>query len=193
MPGVDSPTFSRPPLADQPWPVEDLELAPECMVCGGRERSAWRTELSDRVFRTSPGGWTLWRCGQCGAAQLDPRPTPAAIGRAYSAYYTHQGPEKNFLVPGDRPDLRLKRALHLSFYNRRTGIGIPAQCRLAGRRSRPAAGEAHVLGSSSGICRARRRTHNCWTSAVATGVSCASRVPLATGQWVSSSTPRRPR
>ena len=32
----------------------------------------------------------MWRCSECGCAYLDPRPTPASIGRAYRNYYTHE-------------------------------------------------------------------------------------------------------
>jgi SAM-dependent methyltransferase len=78
--------------------------------------------LADRIFGVAPGRWTLKRCSVCGAAGLDPRPTPATIGRAYERYYTHEGgPERHFLVPGDRPDLAFKRALHASHYQRAYG------------------------------------------------------------------------
>lgn len=103
------------------WPAGDTERAPACRICGSERRQRWLDGLTDRIFRAAPGRWTLWRCSDCNAATLDPRPTPASIGRAYSQYYTHGGAEKNFLVPGDRPDLKFKRALHLSFYNRTYG------------------------------------------------------------------------
>jgi SAM-dependent methyltransferase len=92
-----------------------------CEVCGGARRSILYGGLTDRIFRCAPGHWSLWRCEDCGAATLDPRPTAQSIGRAYAGYYTHAGVERNFLVPGDRPDLRIKRAMHLSYYNRRFG------------------------------------------------------------------------
>lgn len=104
------------------WPADALDAVPVCEVCGSTERTAWRTGLVDRIFNAAPGAWTLWRCAACGAATLDPRPTPASIGLAYSRYYTHsEAVARNFLVPGDRPDLRLKRALHLSHYNHAYG------------------------------------------------------------------------
>ena len=115
MPAMD------PSPIDAAWPAADLEAAPRCKVCGGSQRTAWLADLSDRIFGTAPGRWALWRCTDCSAAQLDPRPTPASIGRAYADYYTHQGADKHFLVPGDRPDLTIRRALHLSFYNHRFG------------------------------------------------------------------------
>lgn len=117
----DAETDRPPPFEPGDWPAADLEAAPTCRVCAGARREPWLEGLSDRIFRSTPGRWSLWRCTDCGAATLDPRPTPESIARAYSSYYTHGGPEKSFLVPGDRPDLWLKRAIHLSFYNRRYG------------------------------------------------------------------------
>ena len=119
MPAVSDVSHAAPPPVD--WPAGDLESVPACEVCGGVRRTLWRNGLSDRIFHAAPGRWALWRCVDCGAATLDPRPTPASIARAYAGYYTHAGVERNFLVPGDRPDLRIKRALHLSYYNRRFG------------------------------------------------------------------------
>ena len=141
---------------DQAWPAEDLEAASRCEVCGSAQRTAWLDDLSDRIFHTAPGRWTLWRCADCGAAQLDPRPTPASIGRAYAAYYTHQAAEKNFLVPGDRPDLKVRRALHLSFYNRHFGHRLEGDWPLgwlaigASRRRRARAGQfiRHLPGAA---------------------------------------------
>ncbi len=116
------PQASSPePYEPGEWPVADTERAAACPVCGSARREPWLDGLTDRIFRVASGRWTLWRCADCGAAHLDPRPTPASIGRAYGHYYTHGEPERQFLVPGDRPDLRVKRALHLSFYNRRFG------------------------------------------------------------------------
>lgn len=109
------------PFDPPDWPAADQEAAPTCRVCDGTARERWLDGLTDRIFRAAPGRWTLWRCSACGAATLDPRPTPGSIARAYSSYYTHDGPERHFIVPGDRPDLKFKRALHLSHYNRRFG------------------------------------------------------------------------
>ena len=56
-----------------------------------RRRSAaccWQG-LTDRVFGAAPGTWRLVRCAGCASGYLDPRPTPASIGRAYDVYYTH--------------------------------------------------------------------------------------------------------
>jgi SAM-dependent methyltransferase len=119
MPAVNDASRPAPEPAD--WPAGDLESVPLCEVCAGPRRTCWLGGLEDRIFHAAPGRWTLWRCLDCGAATLDPRPSAASIARAYGSYYTHAGGERNFLVPGDRPDLKLKRALHLSDYNRRYG------------------------------------------------------------------------
>lgn len=71
------------------WPIDDLEAAPHCPVCGSADRALLYADLTDRVFGTAPGRWNLQRCGSCGSAYLDPRPTPQSIGRAYAGYYTH--------------------------------------------------------------------------------------------------------
>ena len=107
-----------PSLENDPWPAADLETLGACEVCGGTDRPVWLDGLADRIFFVAPGRWRLRRCAACDVAQLDPRPTEASIGRAYARYYTHDAaPERQFLVPGDRPDLALKRALHADFYN----------------------------------------------------------------------------
>lgn len=138
----------QPAINQDDWPADDLEAAPACEVCAGDRRSAWLRGLRDRIFRTAPGEWTLWRCAACGAAQLDPRPTPASIGRAYADYYTHQAAERNFLVPGDAPDLKVRRALFVSYYNHCLGHRLDGAWPLgwlairASRRRRAWAGQA---------------------------------------------------
>src|SRR5438270_590848 len=71
------------------WPPNDLEAVSNCPACGAARRTVLYERLTDRVFRVAPGYWRLVRCGGCGSAYLDPRPTEANIGRAYAAYYTH--------------------------------------------------------------------------------------------------------
>jgi SAM-dependent methyltransferase len=73
------------------WPLEDLEHLDACPACRSPERRIFFLGLTDRVFGTAPGAWMLWRCDGCGAAYLDPRPSPESIGRAYESYYTHGG------------------------------------------------------------------------------------------------------
>lgn len=71
------------------WPPEDLEYMNRCPVCASPDRQLALASIEDLTFRTAPGHWTMWRCAGCCCAYLDPRPTPASIGRAYRRYYTH--------------------------------------------------------------------------------------------------------
>lgn len=110
---------SMPP---EDWPQDALERVVTCPVCCNPRRSAWRADLTDRIFATVGGRWTLWRCAGCAAAYLDPRPTVATIGRAYSTYYTHASePGHHIVVPSDLPAQRRRRAVHASYYNRYFG------------------------------------------------------------------------
>ena len=110
------------PLQHTDWPAGDLESPTACELCGSARRQPWLDGLVDRAFGVAPGRWQLQRCTDCGVAALNPRPTEASIGRAYQGYYTHDaGPERHFIVPGDRPDLPIKRALHADFYNQTWG------------------------------------------------------------------------
>jgi 2-polyprenyl-3-methyl-5-hydroxy-6-metoxy-1,4-benzoquinol methylase len=85
-PSVHEPV---PAPAGEQWPPEQLEAVPACPVCGVAERSVLFDGLTDRVFGAAPGSWRLVRCAGCASGYLDPRPTPASIGRAYEVYYTH--------------------------------------------------------------------------------------------------------
>jgi 2-polyprenyl-3-methyl-5-hydroxy-6-metoxy-1,4-benzoquinol methylase len=71
------------------WPADGLERVDVCPVCGTRERHTLHGGLTDRVFGSAPGTWTLVRCDGCASAYLDPRPTPETLGLAYATYYTH--------------------------------------------------------------------------------------------------------
>lgn len=73
------------------WPEGGLELVQQCPICGSEQRTLLYDGLTDRVFRTAPGRWTLYQCISCGSAYLDPRPNQATIGLAYGSYYTHEG------------------------------------------------------------------------------------------------------
>jgi 2-polyprenyl-3-methyl-5-hydroxy-6-metoxy-1,4-benzoquinol methylase len=78
------------------WAPDELEGVDACPACGGPRREQLYTELHDRVSSV-PGEWTLQRCLACESAYLDPRPTEASIGRAYTADYpTHTLPTRPF-------------------------------------------------------------------------------------------------
>lgn len=99
------------------WPQEGLERVGQCPVCGSRLAEQLHEGLTDRVFRCAPGVWTLYRCQECRCGYLNPRPTPATIGLAYSRYFTHEPPEE-----GPLHGLRyLRRAMSNGYRNRRWG------------------------------------------------------------------------
>jgi SAM-dependent methyltransferase len=58
-------------------------------VCGGDERELLHEGLTDRIWFTAAGSWTLHRCATCRSAFLDPRPDRDTLGLAYERYYTH--------------------------------------------------------------------------------------------------------
>ena len=70
-----------------------------------------------------PGKWRLAGCAGCGAGYLDPRPTPAAIARAYpGTYYTHAEPQ---LEPDPVGTMdRARRALRNGYVNGRFGLNM---------------------------------------------------------------------
>ncbi|MBK8750222.1 MAG: class I SAM-dependent methyltransferase [Candidatus Competibacteraceae bacterium] len=90
------------------WPESGLESVKQCPVCGSEQRTLLYDGLTDRVFRTAPGHWTLYQCTSCGSAYLDPRPNQATVGLAYGSYYTHDGQDH----PTIRRIGRLRTMLH---------------------------------------------------------------------------------
>lgn len=115
----------------EPWPSSDLEPVHACPVCGSPERTQLHDGLRDRVFYCAPGEWTLQQCSACRSAYLDPRPTAASIGRAYSSYYTHGGvwrPAAEELTP----TRRALRALSNAYFNQRFGTAFRPAAPLAG-------------------------------------------------------------
>ena len=102
------------------WPQADLETVAQCPVCESTKLEILHRGLTDRVFFCAPGAWDLFRCSDCSSAYLDPRPTPASIGRAYSRYFTHGGEwrkgAENLSLPR-----RVLRALSNGYFNHRFG------------------------------------------------------------------------
>ena len=91
----------------EPWPEDDTEPVPNCPICGASERELLYSDLSDRVFFSAPGLWTLWRCRRCRSGYLDPRPTRESISLAYGRYYTHA---EDGTPPPKVPPLRMRLA-----------------------------------------------------------------------------------
>lgn len=119
--------MTHPPSQDrQDWPSGDLETLGACPYCQARPRQRLFAGLRDYAFQVAPGTWTLWRCQGCRAAYLDPRPTPASIGRAYSRYYTHAAPAGHGLEGGGSPLRRLLTASLVGWLNRQYGHQLPA-------------------------------------------------------------------
>ncbi|MGP0060295.1 MAG: class I SAM-dependent methyltransferase [Beijerinckiaceae bacterium] len=112
--------------SEEKWPETDLEYLGKCPACDSGSRSKLFDDIRDYAFHVAPGTWTLWRCGGCEAAYLDPRPTESSIGRAYKSYYTHAKPRSAVLA--SRKDLvgRVKLGYYNSAfgYNFETGLSV---------------------------------------------------------------------
>lgn len=104
-------------LPGDDWPDDGLEAVPLCPVCGDERRTLFYAGLTDRLWFTAPGRWSLYRCEACSSVYLDPRPTRDTIGRAYTSYYTHAAPP-----PPPRDDLRT--ALVNGYLNARYGYTL---------------------------------------------------------------------
>jgi len=97
------------------WPAEELEAVDRCPLCGCADRKALHQDLTDRVFFCAPGRWSLYQCGGCEGAYLNPRPTLESIARAYSSYYTHEPEGEDDATPSAFE--RLKQAAYNGYLN----------------------------------------------------------------------------
>lgn len=85
------------------WSDGELEPVDACPSCGVATTGYRYQGLLDHLGGV-PGRWNFRHCECCKSLYLDPRPTPAAIGKAYSpkSYFTHEsGEEKNAADNGD--------------------------------------------------------------------------------------------
>ncbi|HLK58731.1 MAG TPA: class I SAM-dependent methyltransferase [Chthonomonadaceae bacterium] len=107
------------------WPEGGLEAVSACPVCRESRRSRVHDDLQDRIFGCAPGRFTLYRCEICGSGYLDPRPTAATIGLAYTQYYTHT-PVITEIGGERRPSWkqRLKGLLSDGYLNARYGYRV---------------------------------------------------------------------
>lgn len=71
------------------WPSDELETLGRCPLCASTDREVLQKDVVDRLFASAPGKWQVHRCLSCRSSYVDPRPTPASIGRAYTNYFTH--------------------------------------------------------------------------------------------------------
>ena len=108
------------------WPEDNLESVDRCPVCESGRRSVLYENLTDRIFFTAPGRWTLHRCLDCRSAFLDPRPDRATIGLAYETYYTHEDES-----PPKRPAAaNIRDAIRNGYLNARYGYDLMPSSRL---------------------------------------------------------------
>ena len=115
--------MTNPRDAAGEWPAGGLEEVDACPVCGSAARRVMYTGLSDRVFRSAPGSWTLIRCQECRSAYLDPRPTADTIELAYRSYYTHDGGAPD--ADAGRLRRRLANGYRRARWGYAQGSGIP--------------------------------------------------------------------
>jgi 2-polyprenyl-3-methyl-5-hydroxy-6-metoxy-1,4-benzoquinol methylase len=74
-------------VIDPTWTEDELEHLDRCVVCGSDRLAPFHEDLRAHA----EGPWRLDRCAGCSCALLNPRPTPAAIGKAYAGEYApHQ-------------------------------------------------------------------------------------------------------
>lgn len=76
------------------WGPDELESVSACPACKSVVTGYRYQNLKDHLGGV-PGRWGFRECADCGSLFLDPRPTPSAIGKAYSseAYFTHESGE----------------------------------------------------------------------------------------------------
>jgi SAM-dependent methyltransferase len=112
------------------WPAGGLEAVLTCPVCGSPRRRVLYEHLTDRLFG-APGEWTLWRCGGCPTAYLDPRPTAETVGLAYADYFWHEPPEDREAPPDGAAEWA-RRALRNGYLQRALGYEAEPSSRALG-------------------------------------------------------------
>lgn len=89
---------------NQPWPETALDHIDVCPYCASGNHEIAYEGTQDWTFENAPGRWSYWRCTDCSALYLSPRPNVQSIGQAYARYYTHNAGTLPLLA-------RLKRRL----------------------------------------------------------------------------------
>ena len=108
--------------AQATWPAHGLESVSACPACGTAARRLLYGGLTDRLFG-APGVWTLWRCGGCATAYLDPRPSADTVGLAYTEYFWHQPPEEREQPPTSALEW-VRRAMRNGYLGRALGYDL---------------------------------------------------------------------
>lgn len=103
-------------VAGQGWQEDEVERVHECCLCGASRFRAMYHGLID-VDEGVKGQWAMVECEACGGLHLDPRPTQAAITKAYATYYTHTAPsaENAVLTDGSRAARIARGYLHARY------------------------------------------------------------------------------
>jgi SAM-dependent methyltransferase len=122
-------TTPAPSLGD--WPADGLERVDRCPACGSTARSPLYRDIADRWYLHAPGHWDLHRCGGCGCAFLDPRPTRDMVVLAYGNYYEHAaGATAAGPSAAKHGWPRLRRAIRNGYLNARFGYRLAPAWRL---------------------------------------------------------------
>ncbi len=119
---MKNPEFIEKSEIDGSWPAKDLESISQCPYCSSTNRALVYGDVQDWAFHNAPGKWSYWRCRDCDALYLSPRPTAESIGRAYSTYYTHDRESKSFW-------LRFKNRLRNEYFSHALGISLHPRLR----------------------------------------------------------------
>jgi hypothetical protein len=105
-----------------PWVSSELERVIACPICTGKQLIDAYMGLTD-LEEGVQGTWSMVKCKKCDSLLLSPRPTPAALPKAYGTYYTHESPlEENSVVEGQG----LLKAIARAYLARRYSIGASA-------------------------------------------------------------------
>jgi len=114
---VSTSEFTAKNRINDSWPVSDLESLSQCPYCASSNRALEYGDAQDWAFHNAPGKWSYWGCRDCDALYLSPRPTVESIGRAYSAYYTHDRALKSFWQ-------HFKNRLKILYYSHALGVSL---------------------------------------------------------------------
>jgi 2-polyprenyl-3-methyl-5-hydroxy-6-metoxy-1,4-benzoquinol methylase len=106
------------------WSRDDLEEVTACPVCGQPPGGRRLNGVPDSLRPEQGNRWGFDICSTCDCAHLNPRPTRAAIGRAYEQYFTHSAPS----LPSEPTSAasRWRRGARKAEWHRRLGYPEPA-------------------------------------------------------------------